>query len=122
MTLIVDASATKNGKEAKIPVPPALADILRPWLAIKPDREKLWPGKWYREAAEMLRKDLAIAGVEEETKDGKLDFHATRHTAITRGSRVMPMVDLKVFARHAKIETTMKSVHSDEEELGESVD
>jgi len=72
---------------------------LRPWLAAKPKGIKLWPGKWYREAAEMLRKDLAAAGVAFETKDGVFDFHATRHTAITRGSRVMPIVDLKMFAR-----------------------
>ena len=98
MTLIIDASETKNGKEAKLPVPDSLADILRPWLAGKPKDAKLWPGNWYREAADMLRKDLAEGGVEEETKDGVLDFHAARHTAITRGSRVMPVVDLKAFA------------------------
>jgi len=121
-TLIIDASQTKNGKEARIPVPQSLADSLRPWLAAKPKGIKLWPGKWYREAAEMLRKDLAAAGIEYETKDGVFDFHATRHTAITRGSRVMPIVDLKMFARHAKIETTMKYVQTCEQELREQVD
>jgi integrase len=122
MTLIIEASQTKNGKEAKTPVPQALAEILRPWLATKLEGQKLWPGNWYEDAAEMLRKDLAAAGVEEETKDGVLDFHATRHTAITRASRVMPVVDLKTFARHAKIETTMKYVHTDEQQLREGVD
>src|SRR5207247_286602 len=102
MTLSIDASETKNGKEAKLPVPEALAENLRPWLADMPKGTKLWSGNWYQEAAEMLRKDLGAAGVQEETKDGVLDFHATRHTAITRGSRVMPVVDLKAFARHSK--------------------
>jgi hypothetical protein len=122
LTLIIDATETKNSKEAKIPVPQALADMLRPWLAGKRKGAKLWPGNWYREAAEMLRKDLAVAGVEFETNDGRLDFHATRHTAITRGSRVMPVVDLKTFARHGKIETTMRYVHTDKQELRDEVD
>ncbi len=122
LSLIIDASATKNGKEAKLPVPQAPADTLRPWLATKPKGARLWPGNWYREAAEMLRKDLAAAEVDEKTKDGVLDFHATRHTAITRGSRVMPIVDLKTFSRHSKIETTMGYVHTDKQELREGVD
>jgi integrase len=65
----------------------------------------------------MLRVDLAQADVAVKTKEGTLDFHATRHTAITRGSRIMPVVDLKAFARHATIETTMKYVHTDEQQL-----
>jgi hypothetical protein len=60
--------------------------------------------------------------VKYETKEGFLDLHATRHTAITRGSRVMPVFDLKTFARHAKIETTMRYVHTDEEQLREQVE
>jgi len=122
LTLIIDAAKTKNGKEAKLPVPQSLAAVLRPWLATKPEGATLWPGNWYREAAEMLRQDLTKAEVEEETRDGVLDFHATRHTAIMRGSRVMPVVDLKAFARHAKIETTMKYVHTGDQELREGVD
>ena len=34
----------------------------------------------------------------------------------------MPVVDLKTFARHGKIETTMKYVHTDEQELRDNVD
>ncbi len=122
LTLIIEASQTKNGKQAQLPVPHALADLLRTWLKGKPTGTKLWPGAWYREAAEMVREDLAAAAVEYDTKAGVLDFHAMRHTAITRGSRVMPLVDLKTFARHAKIETTMRYVHTDEQELRERVE
>jgi hypothetical protein len=70
----------------------------------------------------MLRQDLAAAEIEYKTKDGFLDFHATRHTAITRGSRFMLPIDLKNFARHAKIETTMGYVHSDEKALHQQID
>jgi integrase len=122
MRLVIEPGNTKNRKEAKIPVPKTLAEILKPWLAKKPKGQRLWPGKWYRNGAEMLREDLSVAGVEYETKDGFLDFHATRHTAITRGSRVMPVVDLKTFARHAKIETTMRYVHTDEKQLRDQVE
>jgi hypothetical protein len=95
-----------GAKDGSVPFRGWLAEILRPWLAKKPKGNKLWPGNWYEEAAEMLRNDLAAAGVEEETKDGVLDFHAMHHTAITRGSRVMLPVELKNFARHATFETT----------------
>src|SRR5437660_4193719 len=70
----------------------------------------------------MLRKDLAVAEVEYKTNDGYLDLHATRHTGITRGSRVMTVFDLKAYSRHAKIETTMRYVHTDKQELREGVD
>jgi hypothetical protein len=90
-------------------------------LAKKPKRKRLWPGRWYREAAEMLRKDLDQAGIEYKTNEGYLDFHATRHTAITRGSKVIRIVDLKTYARHAKLETTMRYCHTDTHELREQV-
>jgi hypothetical protein len=121
-TLIIEATVTKNGKETKLPVPDAPANLLRPWLADKMEGEKLWPGLWHDDAAEMLRKDLKAAGIEYETKAGVLDFHATRHTAITQGSRVMNVVDLKAFARHAKIETTMRYVHTQDQALRNGVE
>lgn len=70
----------------------------------------------------MLRADLTAADVAFQTSEGTLDFHATRHTAITRSSRVMPVVDLKALALHSKIETTMKYVHTDEQQLRRGVD
>jgi site-specific recombinase XerD len=122
LNVIINAADEKARRGAKIPVPAGLAAILEPWLAKKPKGRPLWPGNWYREAAEMLCEDLKVAGIECKTNDGYLDFHATRHTAITRGSRVMPVVDLKTFARHAKIETAMRYVHTDKQELRAGVD
>ena len=122
LSVIIEVVEEKARRGAKLPIPAQLAGILEPWLAKKPKGKRLWSGTWYREAAEMLRKDLEVAGVEYKTSAGYLDFHATRHTAITRGSRVMIPVDLKAFARHAKLDTTLKYVHIDEQELREGVD
>ncbi|HEX3587403.1 MAG TPA: hypothetical protein VH024_15485 [Candidatus Angelobacter sp.] len=87
--MIMEAGQTKNGKAANIPVPSALAEVLKSWLAKKEKGQRLWPGTWFRDAADMLRRDLSEAKITYQTKDGFLDFHAARHTAITRGSRVM---------------------------------
>src|SRR5262249_13175971 len=93
--------------------------IIVPWLKTKPPGQPLWPGRWCEEAAAMLRHDLVPAKIPYKTSDGYFDFHATRHTGITRGSEVMRIDQLKAFARHAKIETTMKYVHTDKKELRE---
>jgi hypothetical protein len=122
LAVVIEAGDAKNRKEAIIPIPKSLADVLRPWLAAKLKETRLWPGLWYRQGAEMLREDLAAAKIDYETNDGYLDFHATRHTAITRGSRVFPILDLKTFARHAKLETTMRYVHTDKAQLREEVE
>jgi len=37
----------------------------------------------------MLRQDLAAAKIEYRTDAGYFDFHAARHTGITRGSAIM---------------------------------
>src|SRR5690606_13322839 len=55
------------------------------------------------------------------TEAGYLDFHSLRHGAITNASRSMNPFDLQKFARHSKIETTMKYVHANAEELTKAV-
>jgi len=70
----------------------------------------------------MLRQDLAAAKIEYRTDAGYFDFHAARHTGITRGSAIMRIDQLKSFARHAKVETTMRYIHTDADELREKVD
>ena len=79
---------------------------MQPWLKSKRAGEPLWPGNWHHDAAAMLRVDL----------------EATRHTGITRGSKVMKIDQLRKFARHGKIEMTMQYVHTDEDELRERAD
>ena len=52
-----------------------------------------------------------------ELLEGYFDFHATRHAAITAGAEVMSLLDLKEFARHAKIEMTLRYTHPKKKNL-----
>ncbi len=71
----------------------------------------------------MLRVDLEAAGIPSQADHGSyFDFHATRHTGITRGSKVMQIDQLRQFARHSQIEMTMRYVHADADDLRERAD
>ncbi len=123
VTVRVAAAYSKHRREDNIPVPAALSSVLKPWLQNKPPGERLWPGNWHADAAAMLRVDLEAAGIPYQADDGSyFDFHATRHTGITRGSKVMQVDQLRQFARHSKIDMTMRYVHTDADELRERVD
>jgi integrase len=81
-TVSARAGYCKNKKEAIQPIPVALAEWLRPWLAGKAPLGPVFHGM-PRRAAKMLRADLRAAGVPYETPDGVVDFHGTRVTYIT---------------------------------------
>jgi site-specific recombinase XerD len=68
---------TKNGREAVQPLAQSLADRLRPWLAGKAPGRSVFEGMTQR-TAEMLRVDLANAGIPYETDSGFADFHSLR--------------------------------------------
>jgi integrase len=78
-TATLPATATKNDRTATQPLPLNLVETLRDFLAAKPAEERLWPGTWHADAAEMLRIDLDAAGIPYVTDgpDGPLfaDFH-----------------------------------------------
>jgi integrase len=97
---------TKNKEEARQPIRPDFAAMLAPWLQTKAGT--IWPGRWYRRAAEMLRVDLEAAGIEPETEEGVCDFHALRVTYITNLARagVHPSIAQRL-ARHSSITLTM---------------
>ena len=67
-TATVPAGYTKNGREAVQPLPPPLADRLAPWLATLPPGRPVFnlPDR----TAEMIRVDLAAAGIAYETALG----------------------------------------------------
>lgn len=75
-TATVLACYAKNGKEAVQPLPPSLASWLAPWLATLPPERPVFdlPDR----TAEMLRVDLAAAGIPYETPSGFCDFHSLR--------------------------------------------
>ena len=103
-------------------VPETLLSSLQLWLRDKLARQPLWPGSWARNAAAMLRRDMEEAGLEYKTPEGFADFHALRHTAITRAGEVMSLPELRQFSRHSKVDTTMLYVHVDGETLQSKLD
>ncbi len=117
----VQACYSKHRREDVLPVPNFLARWLRRFLRHKATGQPLWPGRWADEAADMLRKDLDRAGIAYKTADGYFDFHATRHGALTNGSAVMTLMQLKNFARHGKIEMTLRYTHTNKDELTDAV-
>lgn len=104
--IIVRAGYTKNGQEAQQPLRADFAAMLARWLEGKTG--PLWPGKWYRRAADMLRLDLEAAGIPYSTNEGVVDFHALRVTYITSLARagVHPSIAQRL-ARHSVITLTM---------------
>ena len=137
-TVTVEAGYSKHRRRDVLPVHPDLADRLGEWFAERDrdardragreradapavlridaapvaadsDAGRLWPGRWNAHAAEMLRGDLADAGVPYTDADGRdFDFHALRHQFITTLARsgVHPK-DAQALARHSTITLTM---------------
>src|SRR5262249_47036184 len=86
-----------------------VAAALRAYLAGRPAQQPVWPGRWPDDAAEMLRLDLAAAGIPYRDADGRgADFHALRHSYITllERSGVTPKLAQEL-ARHSDIRLTM---------------
>ncbi len=81
-TVTVRAAYSKRRRQDCQPLSSALVAMLRGWLASKTPGEPVLrlPG---RRSAEMLRVDLAAAGVPYTTADGVFDFHAQRHGYIS---------------------------------------
>ena len=127
-TLAVAADRTKNGKRAVQPLPAAVAARVRAWLADRDDAPDapLWPGRWAgdRKAAPMLRGDLDAAGIDPgDPRAGVLDFHALRHTYISRvaDTGAAPAV-VQRLARHADPRMTFgRYVHPDRDAAAAAV-
>ena len=85
--------------------------MLRPWLATRAHRERVWPGNWakLKYAGRMLKRDLKTAGIPYVDENGLYaDFHALRHTFITNivKAGVNPKT-AQSLARHSSIDLTM---------------
>ena len=87
------------------PLPLWAVEVLRPFSAGKPLAMKLWPGAWWQHAAGMLRVDLVAARIEPVTSEGRLDFHALRHSYIT--SLAMAGVPTTTLQRLARLSTPL---------------
>jgi hypothetical protein len=104
-----------------------VAGLLALYLRGKPAARPVWPGSWKDRAADVLRVDLAAAGVPYTVQgpDGPLyaDFHSLRHTFITMLERsgASPKA-AQALARHSDIRLTMnRYTHADQAALARAV-
>ncbi len=115
------ALAARNAKNKRVKVQPLSADVaeeLRPYLATREPGRPIWGGTWAsdRRGAEMLRGDLAKAGIPYvvKTSDGPLyaDFHALRHSFLTLGGRSgIDLRTLQELAGHSRPDITAMYTH-----------
>jgi hypothetical protein len=110
--IVVKAAYSKHRREDIQPIRPDLAERLRAWLnqrvTLRIDA-RLWPGKWYKAGATLVRADLAVAGIDYVDESGLVfDFHALRHQYITSlaAAGVHPK-QAQTLARHSSITLTM---------------
>ncbi len=124
--LVLDARWTKNRKEGFQPLPVALLDELRVFIASGRAKE-MYKANYRRnirsgafptnplvyvprDAARTFRRDLEAAGISLVTVEGKLDFHALRVTydnlVIESGASVKEAQELM---RHSTPELTMNT-------------
>jgi len=100
-TVTVAAAYSKRRRRDVQPIRRDLAELLRPWLADKTPGEPVFalPDK----PARMLRADLDAAGIPYRDDGGRVcDFHALRHTFVTRLARSGASVKVvQTLARHS---------------------
>ena len=109
---MLPAKLTKNKKKARQPLPPGVAYQLRPYLVGRSAGKPVWPGTWYKKAAEMVRKDMEAAKVPYviKTLDGDryADFHALRHSYLSAlAASGAAIKELQELARHSDPKLTM---------------
>jgi len=98
-TVTVRAELAKNGREATLPLPAGTVAVWRAWLADHPENERALPAV---PNVRTLYADLKAAGIESETADGEVDFHALRATYITSLARAgVSLAQAQKLARHS---------------------
>jgi integrase/recombinase XerC len=123
------AARFNKSRKAKVqPIPLDAVPELKNFIHGKPAGLPLWVGSWARDkrGAEMLRADLADAGIPYvvETSDGPLyaDFHALRHSFLTLGGRSgIDLRTLQELAGHSKPELTARYSHRRHDDLSAAV-
>jgi integrase len=108
-SVTVEAAYSKRRRRDVQPLRLDVAEMLAGYVKGKPSAATLWPGSWPADGAEILRQDLAAAGIPYVDADGLVyDFHALRHQFITdlAAAGVHPK-DAQALARHSTITLTM---------------
>ena len=117
-SLTLASKRNKSRKPKVQPLPGDVADSLRTYLVGRAAQSPVWGGTWAKghKAAEMLRGDLASAGIPYvvEGADGPLyaDFHSLRHSFLTLGGQAgIDLRTLQELAGHSKPEQTARYSH-----------
>lgn len=108
-TVTVEAAFSKHRRKDVQPLRADVAEMMRQYVEGRPPRALLWPGDWKKGGAQMVRIDLATAGIPYEDDAGRLfDFHAMRGQFISQlaAQGVHPKVAQQL-ARHSSIVLTM---------------
>lgn len=106
-TVSIKGAYSKSGESVELPVRRDLAEAVAAHVADLPAGERIF--RLPQKTAAMIRKDLEAAGIPyRDTADHVADFHALRHTFITRLARsgIAPSV-AKDLARHSSIVLTI---------------
>lgn len=110
--VVVEAADAKGKREEPIPIPGHLLESLRPWLAKKPAKRRLWPGRWaeLRQQQFWLERDLKRAGIVPRDENGKrlYTFHSLKRRYVVRlieaGAKIH---EVRRLARHKDSRTTL---------------
>lgn len=120
--VVLEARYSKNRKEQRKFLPPEVAAQVAEYIKDRDPKEFVWPGSWAQDAAEMLRIDLAAAGIPHKTDEGVLDFHAFRNTSITwlleSGT---PIYLVQRHADHASPAQTMRYARPKRDNLDDAI-
>ncbi len=105
-TVTVEAAFSKHRRKDVQPIPQELVPCLRDHLRPKTEEELAF--RMLANPIEGLKQDLAAAGVEYHTKEGYADFHALRHTYITRLVKAgVNSKTAQTLARHQDVSLTL---------------
>jgi integrase len=110
--VVLSAKVGKNRRLVHQPIPADLVALMRGYLTGRPAGAPVWTGLGRGRTAEMLRYDLADAGVPyvQDGPDGPVyaDFHALRHSFITSLERAgISIKTAMMLARHSDPKLTL---------------
>ncbi len=126
-TVTLAARDDKSRKGKVNPLPLVVAADLRLYLASRSPDCPIWSGSWVDDAADMVRGDLAEAGLEGVGRDADgllfLDFHAIgRHTFLTHIARNAPLHVAQKLAGHSSPVVTARYTHAATDDLRAAVE